>query len=199
MSLEASTIRQCNSSESDESEEILVCRLQQGDEEAFRKLLTHYHRALIRVARTYVADWDMAQDVVQDTWIAVSQHLHRFEGRSSLWSWIRGILFHKAVDRGARERRHRTLSWSGHHLYTSRAWDERTPETLLASRQAVDAMQQAIDSLPENLKSVLLLRDRDGVDVKHVCAMLKINRTNLYVRLHRARARVKLAVETTLG
>jgi RNA polymerase sigma-70 factor (ECF subfamily) len=181
------------------TEEAMVLRLRRGDEEAFRELVTQHHDALIRIARTYVADWDVAKDVVQDTWMVVTHSLHRFEGRSSLRAWICGILAHKARDRRSREKCHRTLSWAGHPAFPSRSWDDQTPEKILASRQAVDAMQRAIDQLPINLKSVLMLRDRDGVEARHVCAMLNINRTNLYVRLHRARERVKVAVETALG
>lgn len=182
-----------------EIEEDMVLRLRRGDEEAFRELVNRHHNALIRIAMTYVADREVAKDVVQDTWMVVTHSLHRFEGRSSLRAWICGILTHKARDRGACERRHKTLSWAGHRAFPSRAWDDQTPEKLLASRQAVDAMQRAIDRLPANLQSVLILRDRDGVEARNVCAMLNINRTNLYVRLHRARARVKVAVETALG
>jgi RNA polymerase sigma-70 factor (ECF subfamily) len=182
-----------------ETEEALVLRLRQGDEEAFYELVNQHHGALIRIAITYVADREVAKDVVQDTWMAVTEGLDSFEGRSSLRTWICGILAHKAQDRGALERRHKNLSWAGHWAFPSRPWDDRTPENLLAGRQAVDAMQRAIDRLPANLKSVLILRDRDGVDASHVCAMLNINRTNLYVRLHRARERVKVAVETALG
>jgi RNA polymerase sigma-70 factor (ECF subfamily) len=182
-----------------ETEEALVLRLRQGDEEAFYELVNQHHGALIRIAITYVADREVAKDVVQDTWMAVTEGVDSFEGRSSLRTWICGILAHKAQDRGALERRHKNLSWAGHRAFPSRPWDDRTPENLLARRQAVDAMQRAIDRLPANLKSVLILRDRDGVDASHVCAMLNINRTNLYVRLHRARERVKVAVETALG
>lgn len=182
-----------------ETEAAMILRLRRGDEEAFREFVTQHHDALIRIARTYVADRDVAQDVVQDTWMVVIQDLHRFEGRSSLRAWICGILAHKARDRGIRERRHRNLSWAGHRAFPSRACDDQTPEKILASRQAVDAMQRAIDRLPANLKSVLILRDRDGVEARDVCALLNINRTNLYVRLHRARERVKVAVETALG
>jgi RNA polymerase sigma-70 factor, ECF subfamily len=182
-----------------EAEETLIWRLRRGDEEAFRELVTQHHDTLIRIAKTYVADWDMAQDVVQDTWMVVTHSLNRFEGRSSLRAWICGILAHKARDRGTRERRHRNLSWVGHRAFPSRAWDDQIPETILASRQAVDAMQRAINRLPAKLKSVLILRDRDGVEARDVCALLNINKTNLYVRLHRARERVKVAVETVLG
>lgn len=181
------------------TEDALVMRLRRGEEEAFHELVDRYHGELIRRALVYVADRETAKDVVQDTWMAVIQNLHRFEGRSSLRTWICGILAHKANDRGVREQRHRNLSWGKSRMMFSRSWDDRTPEKLLAAQQAVDAMRRAIDLLPDNLKAVLILCDRDGVKTAQVCAMLNINRTNLYVRLHRARERVKVAVDSALG
>jgi len=200
----------------------LVAKLRQGDERAFDELVNQHHGALIRMAMGYVADREVAEEVVQDTWMAVIESLDRFEGRSSLRTWIFGIMIHKAKDRGIREKRHTTFSafesfdddneeaidpsrfqqsgeWAGHWAFPPQPWDDQTPEKLLASQQAVDAMQRAIDALPANLKEVLILRDVEGVEVKDVCEMLKITETNLYVRLHRARERVRQAVEKALG
>ncbi len=200
----------------------LLARLKAGDEGAFDTLVNRHHGALIRMAMGHVADREVAEEVVQDTWMAVIEGLDRFEGRSSLRTWIFGILIHKAKDRGVREKRHTTFSaltamdddneeavdpsrfqqsgeWSGHWAFPPQPWDEQTPEKLLASQQAVQAMQRAIDALPANLKDVLILRDVDGVEAREVCALLKITETNLYVRLHRARERVRAAVEQALG
>ncbi|MEP6889245.1 MAG: sigma-70 family RNA polymerase sigma factor, partial [Nitrospirota bacterium] len=199
-----------------------IARLRCGDEEAFDELVNQHHGALIRMAMGYVADREVAEEVVQDTWMAVIGSLDRFEGRSSLRTWICGILIHKAKDRGVREKRHTTFSafescnddndeavdpsrfqqtgeWAGHWAFPPQPWDDRTPEKLLASQQAVNAMQRAIEALPSTLKDVLILRDVEGVEAKEVCEMLKITETNLYVRLHRARERVRAAVETALG
>ena len=174
------------------------------------------------MAMGYVADREVAEDVVQDTWMAVIGSLDRFEGRSLLRTWVCGILIHKAKDRGVREKRHITFSAfesydddhdeavdssrfqqigesAGHWAFPPQPWDDRTPETLLASQQAVTAMQRAIEALPATLKDVLLLRDVEGAEAKDVCEMLNITETNLYVRLHRARERVRVAVETALG
>jgi RNA polymerase sigma-70 factor, ECF subfamily len=196
-------------------EATLLARLKHGDEGAFDELVNQHHSALIRLAMGYVADREVAEEVVQDTWMAVIESLDRFEGRSSLRTWICGILIHKAKDRGVREKRHTTFSafasyddpsrfqqsgeWAGHWAFPPQPWDIQTPEKLLASQQAVNAMQRAIDTLPVTLKDVLILRDVEGVDAKEVCEMLKITETNLYVRLHRARERVRVAVETALG
>lgn len=197
-------------------------RLRRGDEGAFDELVNQHHSALIRMAMGYVADREVAEEVVQDTWMAVIESLNRFEGRSSLRTWICGILIHKAKDRGVREKRHTTFSafesydddndeavdpsrfqqtgeWAGHWAFPPQPWDDQTPEKLLASQQAVNAMQRAIEALPATLKEVFILRDVEGVDAKEICEMLKITETNLYVRLHRARERVRAAVETALG
>lgn len=199
----------------------LLARLRQGEEGAFGDLVTRHHSALIRMAMGYVADREVAEEVVQDTWMAVIEGLGRFEGRSSLRTWIFGILIHKAKDRGVREKRHTTFSsfestdddsdeavdpsrfhqsgeWAGSWVFPPQPWDDQTPEKLLASQQAVNAMNRAIEALPRILKDVLILRDIEGVDAKEVCEMLKITETNLYVRLHRAREQVRQAVEVYL-
>ncbi len=203
-------------------EDQLIARLRRGDEGAFDELVNQHHGALIRMAMGYVADREVAEEVVQDTWMAVIESLDRFEGRSSLRTWIFGILIHKAKDRGVREKRHTTFSafeshdddqdeavdpsrfqesgeWAGHWAFPPQPWDDQTPEKLLASQQAVSAMNQAIEALPTTLKEVLILRDVEGVEAKEVCELLKITETNLYVRLHRARERVRVAVEKALG
>jgi len=202
-------------------EPTLLARLKRGDEGAFDELVNQHHSALIRIAMGYVADREVAEEVVQDTWLAVIESLNRFEGRSSLRTWICGILIHKAKDRGVREKRHTTFSafescdddndeavdpsrfqqtgeWAGHWAFPPQPWDNQTPEKLLASKQAVDCMQRAIEALPATLKEVLILRDVEGVEAKDVCEILKITETNLYVRLHRARERVRVAVEAYL-
>lgn len=199
----------------------LVAKLKEGDEGAFEELVNRHHSVLIRMAMGYVADREVAEEVVQDTWMAVIESLDRFEGRSSLRTWIIGIMIHKAKDRGVREKRHTTFSafetlddeneeildpsrfhqsgeWAGHWALPPQPWDSQTPEKLLASQQAVTAMQRAIDALPTTLKEVLILRDVEGVEAKEVCDMLTITETNLYVRLHRARERVRQAVESYL-
>ena len=201
-------------------EDTLLARLRRGDEGAFNELVTKHHGTLIRMAMGYVADREVAEEVVQDTWMVVIESLNRFEGRSSLRTWVCGILIHKAKDRGVREKRHTTFSafesyddndeavdpsrfqqsgeWAGHWAFPPQPWDDQTPEKLLASKQAVDCMQRAIEALPATLKEVLILRDVEGVEAKEVCEMLNITEPNLYVRLHRARERVRVVVETYL-
>ena len=221
------TARSLNSTESlkrtveASEEQALIAQLRKGDERAFNELVTKQHGGLIRMAMGFVADREVAEEVVQDTWMVVIENLDQFEGRSSLRSWIFGILIHKAKDRGVREKRHRTFSafeshddeseeavdparfhrlgeWAGKWAFPPQPWDDQTPEKLLASKQAITAMLRTIDELAPTLKTVLMLRDIEGVESAEVCKMLKITETNLYVRLHRAREQVRRAVETYL-
>lgn len=203
-------------------EDRLVSQLQAGEEEAFEAVVTYYQETLIRMALRYVANRATAEEVVQETWIGVMNGLNRFEGRSSLHAWICAILIHKAKDRGVREKRQKVFSdfevetanwrgehdpshfrthreWSGLTAYAHHLWDNRTPEKLLASRQATACMWYAIETLPILQKEVLVLHDVHGAKTKEVCTQLKISETNFYVRLHRARERVKVAVVAALG
>lgn len=203
-------------------EDRLVSQLRAGEEEAFAAVVTHHQETLIRMAMRYVANRATAEDIVQETWIAVMNGLNRFEGRSSLYAWICAILIHKAKDRGIREKRQKVFSSfeletdhrrgepdpsrcrrQGEEAWRAscsrQCWDDRTPEQLLVSQQTTACMWHAIETLPTLQKEVLMLRDVHGIQTKEVCQQLKISETNFYVRLHRARERVKVAVETALG
>jgi RNA polymerase sigma-70 factor, ECF subfamily len=201
----------------------LVAKLKRGDEAAFNHLVNKNHGALIRMALRYVADRDVAEEVVQDTWIAAIDGIKNFEGRSSLSTWIFSILIHKAKDRGVRESKHVNFSaletyddeggeeavdpsrfhasgeLAGHWALPPQPWDEQTPERLLASKQAFTALSRAVDELPPALRDVILLKDVEGLESDEICERLHITETNLYVRLHRARERVRVAVEKALA
>lgn len=212
----------CNSAHVMNQEERVLSQLRAGKEEAFEIIVRHYQETLIRMARRYVVNRATAEDIVQETWIAVMNGLNRFEGRSSLYAWICAILIHKAKGRGIQEKRQKVFSafeletdtWKGEPDLSrlrrrgerawpepcfSQCWDDRTPEKLLALRQAITGLWQAIDTLPAPQKDVLMLRDVQGVHTKDVCEQLKISETNFYVRLHRARERVKMVVTARLG
>lgn len=199
----------------------LVARLRAGDTHAFGMLVKQNQGALIRMAMRYVADRETAEEVVQNTWIAVIEGIKAYEGRSSLRSWIFAILINKAKDRGVRESRHVNFSdlestedshddavdparfhaageHAGNWAMPPQPWNEQTPERLLASRQALEAMSRAVDELPSNLREVLVLKDIEEHDSETICKKLNITETNLYVRLHRARERVRAAVESAL-
>jgi RNA polymerase sigma-70 factor (ECF subfamily) len=216
------TVSAGNVSRGINDEDRLLSRLRAGEEEAFEAVVTHHQEMLTRMAMMYVGNRATAEEVVQETWMAVMTGLDRFEGRSLLHAWICAILIHKAKDRGVREKRRKTFSgfkwetatWNGDldpsrfgprgewfepGAFSRQLWDDRTPEKLLASRQAIACMWHAIETLPTLQREVLILRDVHGIETKKVCQQLKISETNFYVRLHRARERVKVAVETALG
>ncbi len=197
----------------------LLERLRGGDEAAFTSLVDRHHSSLLRLAMAHVSDHSVAEEVVQETWIGVLEGLERFEGRSSLKTWIFRILTNKAKTRGVRESRHVSFSplggaddgadepavdpsqfrttghWAGYWASYPQPWDENTPEKLALSKEGAVYLEQAIEALPPNLRQVLVLRDVEGLDSKDVCAMLAISEANQRVLLHRARSRIRRALE----
>jgi RNA polymerase sigma-70 factor (ECF subfamily) len=202
-----------------QEERRLLERLRAGDEAAFTSLVDRHHASMLRLALAHVSDRSVAEEVVQDAWMAVLEGLDRFEGRSSLKTWIYRILTNKAKTRGVRESRHTTFSslgpadeegdepavdpscfrtsghWSDYWASYPQPWDEATPEKLLLSKEGTGYLEQAIAALPPNLRQVVVLRDIEGLDSKDVCVMLGISEGNQRVLLHRGRARVRRALE----
>ncbi len=206
-----------------DSEELrLLERLRGGDEFAFASLVDRHHGALVRRARAYVSDHSIAEEVVQETWIGVLEGLDRFEGRSSLKTWIFSILTNKAKTRGVRESRHVSFSpleasddspeepavdpkrfrttghWAGYWASYPQPWDENTPEKLLLSKEGTAFLEQAIEALPAKLRQILVMRDVEGLTSEEACNIFGISETNQRVLLHRARSRVRKALEKYL-
>jgi RNA polymerase sigma-70 factor (ECF subfamily) len=195
----------------------LVAALRRGDETAFVALVTEHHASLKRVARMYVASEAVAEEVVQETWLAVVKGLPRFEGRSSLKTWIFHILANQAKTRGERERRSVPFAaltgapdeegpsvdpdrfrpdgdaWPGHWAAPPCAWED--PERRLGSLEARALLRAAIDELPPVQQAVIALRDVEGVSAEEVCDLLDITAVNQRVILHRARSRVRSVLE----
>jgi len=197
----------------------LVEALLEGDEAAFVNLVEQYQASLLRLALTFVPSHAVAEEVVQETWIGMLNGLSRFEGRSSLKTWIFRILTNQAKTRGARERRSVPFSslarpdddtfeaaveavrfrasgeLVGHWSTPPRPWEQDTPEALLLSGEARARIQEEIDALPPNQRQVITMRDIEGWSAAEVCNTLEITETNQRVLLHRARAKVRRAVE----
>jgi len=194
----------------------LLAPLRAGDEQAFATLVTRYHATLKRVARAYVSTDAVAEDVVQETWLAVIGALDRFEQRATLKTWLFHILMNKAKTRGVRERRsvpfaslarageeepavspdrfqHEGDAWPGHWATPPRPWED--PERRLASLEAREYLRAAIAALPGTQQAVLTLRDVEGLDADEVCDLLDLSAGNQRVILHRARARVRTKLE----
>jgi RNA polymerase sigma-70 factor, ECF subfamily len=199
-----------------------LAALRAGDEQAFAGLVERYHAPMVRFATAYVPSRAIAEEVVQETWLGVLDGLDRFEGRSSLKTWIFRILVHKALTRGARE--HRTVPFSalfdpakdegeaavdperfqsagvqypGHWADPPKRW-EGAPEERLLSRETLSLVGAAIDALPPSQREVILLRDVEGWTSPEVCNVLGITETNQRVLLHRARSKVRRALELYL-
>lgn len=198
------------------TENDLVERLRKGDEAAFEALIALYHSPLIRMALMYVSDQSTAEEVVQDTWIGVLRGLSRFEGRSSLKTWIFSILMNRAKTRAQREGRYIALEhqdedehepsvaperfYPAAHPYAHdwialpANWDE-IPEDRLVSQEVITYIQNAIATLPQTQREVITLRDVEGWGSAEVCNVLGISESNQRVLLHRARSKVRQLLE----
>jgi RNA polymerase sigma-70 factor, ECF subfamily len=199
----------------------LTRSLRAGDEEAFGELVARYHSSLLRVAMIYVKNRSAAEEVVQETWLGVLEGLERFENRSLLKTWIFRILTNRAKTRAARERRtipfsalateddeggpsvepERFLSgdtrWAGHWASPPRSWSA-APEDRLVSKETLALVRSVIDALPPMQAHVITLRDVDGWSSDEVCALLDLSEANQRVLLHRARSKVRAALERYL-
>jgi len=191
------------------SERELVQRLQSGDEAAFVEVVDAFHPRLLRFAAGLVGSWQAAEDVVQDTWLAVIRGVERFEGRSSLQTWLFQICANRARSTWGREQRAVPMDLSGptvdpHRFGAERQWVEPpAPWDAIDDRLYADAMlplvRGAIDDLPELQRQVVTLRDVEGLTSKDVCAVLSISEANQRVLLHRGRARVRGALEQKMA
>jgi RNA polymerase sigma-70 factor (ECF subfamily) len=192
-----------------ESDVELLARLRDGDETAFVNLVGRYQGSLLRVARTFVPNDAVAEEVVQDTWMGVVRGVDRFEGRSSFKTWLFRILVNRARTSGVREHRHISLDPSEPAVSPDRfdgtgAWSEPvTPweadaDDRLAAAAWGPVLREAIDALPERQRDVVLLRDVEGLPSEDVCDVLGITDGNQRVLLHRGRSRLRSALESEL-
>jgi RNA polymerase sigma-70 factor, ECF subfamily len=196
----------------------LVARLRDGDESAFMELLDTYGATMLRVAQMFVKDRGTAEEVVQETWLAVLNGIERFEGRSSLKTWLFRILTNRAKTRGQRDGRVVPFSslagagednepavdpdrflgpdspYPGAWAAPPRAW----PEDKLLEHETLEIIQRAIEELPDAQREVIRLRDVEGWDPMEVAAALEITDGNQRVLLHRARSKVRAALERYL-
>jgi RNA polymerase sigma-70 factor, ECF subfamily len=202
-------------------DEQLVEKLRAGDEAAFATLVDRYSGALMRLARMYVSSAAVAEEVVQETWLGVIRGIGRFQGRSSLKTWIFRILVNNAKTRGQREGRSIPFSSvadplggdeppldpdrfqssgdrdPGGWALAPTAWP--TPEERLLSGETRDRILEAISELPPSQREVVTLRDVEGWSSKDVCNALEISESNQRVLLHRARSKVRAALESQFG
>lgn len=197
----------------------LVEQLRGGNEAAFESLIDRYATAMLRLAMVYVTAWAVAEEVVQETWMAVLEGLNRFEGRSSLKTWMFRILTNCAKTRAQREGRSIPFSslsnidtdqsepavdpdrflpavhqWSGHWASFPANWQEM-PEERLLSQETRACIHRAIEAVPPNQREIIILRDIEGWTSEETCVFLGISEVNQRVLLHRARSKVRRALE----
>jgi RNA polymerase sigma-70 factor (ECF subfamily) len=203
------------------TDEVVVAGLRAGDEVVFAQLFAALNAMLLRMARNYAPSRAVAEEIVQETWLGVVTGIDRFEGRSSLRTWVVQILLNVARSRSSREARSIPFASAGppgeedepldpdrffgpdHDLYPGHwcmgpaPWG--VPEERLLAGETREAIVAAIDDLPPSQREVITLRDIGGWSTQEVCNALGVSETNARVLLHRARAKVRAAVEAMLG
>jgi RNA polymerase sigma-70 factor, ECF subfamily len=198
----------------------LVAALRTGDETVFSRLVREHGPGMLRVARNYVSSQAVAEEVVQEAWLGVLRGLDRFEGRSSFKTWLYRILMNTAMSRGEREARtvpFATLAgevgddepaidpsrftaegrWAGHWAVPPDNW--ASPEPRLLEAEGREVIDRTIAQLPEAQAIVITMCDIEGFGPEEVCNVLDISLTNQRVLLHRARSRVRQALEDYMG
>jgi RNA polymerase sigma-70 factor (ECF subfamily) len=198
----------------------LLARLRAGDERAFEALVERHHATMVALAKAYVRTHAAAEEVAQDAWLGVLKGLDRFEGRSSLKTWIMHIVANIARTRGVREARSVPFSslaargeepsvspdrfrgpddpYPDHWVTFPQDW-RAIPEQVLASRETLAVVMLAIADLPPAQAAVIRMRDVEGWTAEEVCGALEISDGNQRVLLHRARSRVRAALEQYIG
>lgn len=202
----------------------LLERLRAGDEAAFTELVDRWAAPMLRLAMTHTRARALAEEAVQDTWLAVLQGVDRFEGRSTLKTWVFRILLYTCRGKAERERRVPAVSdlqraageqaggravpadrflpsshphWPGHWSQPPPSW-VRTPDDALLTSELRSHLSDAVAALPERQRQVLVLRDVEGWTSEEVCGLLGLLPGNQRVLLHRARSAVRAALEPYL-
>jgi RNA polymerase sigma-70 factor (ECF subfamily) len=201
-----------------DDETALLARLRAGDGDAFASLVDDLHGRLLAFAKSFTPSAPLAEDIVQETWLAVIRGIRGFEGRSTLRTWIFNILARRARTLAAREARRSTVElrpdpirgdgdfveWEpgagrlGLWEYAPISWGIADPATRFQSREMLELVRNALEDLPERQRQVVLLRDVEDLGSVEVCNILEISETNQRVLLHRGRARVRRVLDRFL-
>jgi len=197
----------------------LIEQLRNGNEDAFVAMIDRYAPAMLRLAMVYVRAWAVAEEVVQETWVGILEGLGRFEGRSSLKTWMFRVLINCAKTRAQREGRSIPFSsladidtdhaehavdpnrflpvdhqWPGHWATFPSNWEE-IPEDRILSQETYACINRAIEALPPKQREIITLRDIEGWEAEETCSFLGISEVNQRVLLHRARSKVRGVLE----
>ena len=191
-------------------DEVLIPKLLEKDESAYREVVKAYHGMMVYVARSIVGE-AIADEVAQESWVSVMRALPNFERRSSLKTWILRIVSNTAKSRLRHESRtvnvddFETLNepvlnssrfdHRGHWASPPSVWHGDSPESLLAGTQLQSVIDKALNNLPAIQRSVVTLRDIQGLDMDSICKILDVSESNARVLLHRARSQVREAID----
>jgi len=195
-------------------EQTLIAQLIEGEEQAFRYAIKSYQNAMLYVARSIVGT-SIADEVVQDAWISIIKALPKFEGRSSLKTWILRIVSNNAKSRLRKENRHVSIGdandletlgavesryqENGMWAMPPNQWNNASPEAILSSDELKGIIYASIGTLPQIQQTIICLRDMEGLAMDEICKILEISESNSRVLLHRARAKVWQAIDKHEG
>jgi len=185
----------------------LIKKLLLKDSRTFQLLMDHWYGSMFYVAST-IAGEAIADEIVQETWLSVMRALPKFEGRSSLKSWVMRILANEAKTRRRKESRSVSLEqmddgWSsdprftenGHWQSTSKQWHTDSPDQLMQANELEECIKKHIEKLPDNQKSALMLKETEAYTLDQICNILEVSSSNVRVLLHRARDKVLKVIE----
>jgi len=193
-----------------EDDAALLARLRSGEKAAFEDMVRRHHGALMRAAAAIIGD-TQAEEVVQEAWLAAIRHLPGFEGRSTLKTWLFSIVINEARGRLRKAKREILMDdydtgnaglfdpdrflGDGHWAREPTLWHDQSPEALLSHEDFLRCLEKVLDLLPELQRSVLTLREYQGMEVETICNILSVSASNIRVLLHRARAKVYAMVD----
>ena len=192
------------------SDDVLIPKLLEKDETAYRQVVKAYHGMMVYVARSIVGE-AIADEVAQESWVSVMRALPKFERRSSLKTWILRIVSNTAKSRLRHESRtvnvddfeglnepvinSARFKEGGHWAVPPSIWKGDSPDSLLAGEQLQEVIDKALNDLPPLQRSVVSLRDIQGLDMDSICKILEVSESNARVLLHRARSQVREAID----
>lgn len=202
------------SSATESVDALLLSRLRTGEKAAFVELVKKYHAPMKYFAAAIIGD-GQAEETVQEAWLAVMRSLDKFEGRSSLKTWLFTIVGNEAKTRLRKTKREVSLdamlgdnpagadrilaperfAGDGHWAKAPTAWHDDSPEALLTQEDFQRCLEKTLAALPSAQRTVLMLRDQDGLDLDAICNLLGVSASNVRVLVHRARTRVYGMVE----
>lgn len=186
----------------------LLQRLRAGEADAFEQLVKTHHGAMLRIAKAIIGP-AQAEEAVQDAWLAAIRNLATFAGRSSLKTWLVSIVRNEAISRLRKQKFEVSLGpddggqpfgegrfdHTGHWSPPPTAWHDDSPEALLSHEDFRRCLEKTLAKLPDQQRSVLILRDQEEMPLEEICNLLSITASNVRVLIHRARVRLYKMIE----